>query len=128
LRLETAADVFAASSCCFHGTSGGPECRRIFARAWPETIRSIIHFCCVGRVAERLDHLLGSKRLVRRTRRICMAAVGVVGRGTGPRSEEIALALSLARTIRLSAHYRRLPLYGFDAGVGAPVAAAPLGI
>ena len=41
---------------------------------------------------------------------------------------EIALAISLARTIRVSAHYRRLSLYGFDAGVGAPVVGAALRI
>src|SRR5207248_7278706 len=87
-----------------------------------------IHLCCVGRVAERLDHLLGSKRLVRRTRRICMATVGVVGGRASFGGGEIALAISLACTIRVSAHYRRLPLYGFDAGVGAPVVGAALRI
>src|SRR5205814_8801090 len=119
-----AADVFTTSSCCFHGTSGRPGCRRIFARAWPETNRSVIHLCCIGCVAERLDHLLGSKRLVRRARRIYLAAVGVVGSGTGPRPKEIALALSLAGAICLFADHRRFSLHGFDAGAGAYVADA----
>ena len=42
----------------------------------------------------------------------------MVGRGTGPRPE-VALALSLARTIRLSAHRRRFSLHGLDVGAGA---------
>jgi len=119
LRLETAADVFATSRCRFHCAPRGPECRRIFGRAWPATIGSVIHLCCIGRVAERLDHLLGSKRLVRRAGRVYLAAVGVVDRGTGPRPEEIALALSLARTIRLSAHRRRFSLHGLDVSAGS---------
>jgi len=57
-----------------------------------------------------------------------MAAVGVVGGRSSFGGGESALAISLAFTIRVSAHYRRLPLYGFDAGVGAPVVGAALGI
>ena len=57
-----------------------------------------------------------------------MAAVGVVGGRTSLGGGEIALAISLACTIRLSAHHRRFSLHGFDVGVGALVVGAALRI
>jgi len=64
-------------------TPRGPRCRRIFALARPETIDFVIYFCRARRVAERLDHLLGCKRLVWGARRIHLAAVGLVGSEAG---------------------------------------------
>ena len=44
--------------------------------------------------------------------------------GLVPGDEEIALALSLARTIRLFAHRRRFSLHGLDVGAGARLSGA----
>ena len=69
----------------------------------------------VGRGVERLDHLLGGNGLVRRARRVYLAAVGVVGTCALTGSATNAVAISLAGAVRLSARNRRISLHGFDA-------------
>ena len=61
-----------------------------------------------------MDYLLGGERLVWRAWRIRLAAMGVVGRGTGASSHAFALAFSLAGALRLPADYRRLSLHDLD--------------
>ena len=75
----------------------------------------LIHLCRADCLVKRLDHLLGIDRLVRCARRIHLAAMGVVGRGTRPGFAANEMAMPLAGAVRLSPRYGRISLHGFDA-------------
>ena len=88
---------------------------RIFARTRSRVFSRLIHLCRADCLVKRLDHLLGGDRLVRCTRRIHLAAMGVVGRGTRSGFATNEMAMPLAGAIRLSARYGRISLHGFNA-------------
>jgi hypothetical protein len=64
---------------------------------------------------DRLDHLLGCDGLVRRIRRLYMAALGVVGRRARSRSTAKQMEVPLACAVCLPRRYWRISLHGFDA-------------
>ncbi len=76
---------------------------------------SAIGVRCSDRVTQRLDHLLGRGRLVRRARRVHLAAMGMVGSRTRARFATDEMAVHLAGAVRLSARHGRISLHGFDA-------------
>ena len=114
--MEISAHVCATSCRAFHHA---PECscdRRIFARAGPPIFHCVVDLRRARRVFERLDHLLGRDRLVRRAWRVRLVAVGVVGSRTRARSKTDEMEISMAGAVRLPGRYRRVSLHGFDAG------------
>ena len=76
---------------------------------------SAIDFCRADRFFKWLDYLLGSQRLVWGTRCVHMAAMGVVGGSARFGFATNKMAISLAGAVRLSPHYGRLSLHGFNA-------------
>src|SRR5207244_1983800 len=87
---------------------------RIFACARPAVFHSVVDLRCARRDAERLDHLLGRDRLVRRARGVYLVPVGIVGIAALYGSTTKPLPFSLADAIRLSPRHRRISLYGCD--------------
>src|SRR4051794_20010389 len=65
--------------------------------------------------AQWLDSVLECDRLVWIVRRICLAAVGVVGDGARAGFFEVNLAVPVAGSVRLPPGYRWFPLHGRDA-------------
>ena len=99
--LEISAHVFAASGCRFHCASFCSGSWRIFARARSSVFSSLVDFRRADRVVKRLDHLLGRDGLVRRVRRLYMAALGVVGGRARSRSTAKQMEISLAGAVCL---------------------------
>ena len=100
-RLEISAHISAASGCRFHCASFRSGSRRVFARARSSVFSSFVDFRRADRVVERLDHLLGRDGLVRRARRLYMAALGVVGCRARSRSTAKQMEISLAGAVCL---------------------------
>ena len=114
-HLEISAHVFAASGCRFHCASFRSGSRRIFARARSSVFSSLVDFRRADCIVKRLDHLLGRDGLVRRVRRLYMAALGVVGGHARSRSTAKQMEISLAGAVCLPPRYWRISLHGFDA-------------
>ena len=113
--LEISARFSATGGCAFDRTSLCTRDWRIFARTRSRVFSRLIHLCRADCLVKRLDHLLGSDRLVWCTRRIHLAAMGVVGSGTRAGFAANEMAMPLASAIRLSARYGRISLHGFNA-------------
>ena len=114
--MEISAHVCATSCRAFHDTPEWSCDRCVFARAGPPIFHCVVDLRRARRVFERLDHLLGRDRLVRRARCVRLVAVGVVGSGTRPGSKTDEMEISMAGAVCLSGCYRRLSLHGLDAG------------
>ena len=106
--LEIPADFSATGRCTFNRTSFCSGDWRILTRARSRLFTSSVDFCSAGCLTKRLDYLLGCDRLVRRSRRVHLAAMGMVGSrtGAGPATDE--MAVPLARSIRVSARHGRI--------------------
>ena len=94
--LEISAHISSASGCRVHRASFCSGGGRIFARARSPIFSSLVDLCRARRFFERLDHLLGRDRLVRRAWCFYMAALGVVGRGarTGFTAKQMEVPLA----------------------------------
>src|SRR5882762_5078479 len=117
--------VSTTGGCTFEYTSLRSRCRRVSARARSQILFSSVDLRHPGRGFERLDHLLGCERLVRRAWRIRVAAMGMVGSGARTRSTTEPLAISLAGAVCLFSRHRRISLHGFDARALDRVAGLP---
>ena len=113
--LEISAHFSTTGGCAFDRASFCARDWRIFARTRSPVFNRLIHLCRANCLVERLDRVLGSDRLVRGTRRIHLAPMGVVGRGTRSGFTANEMAIPLAGAVRLSARYRRISVHGFDA-------------
>ena len=113
--LEISARFSTTGGCTFDRASFCARDWRIFACTRSRVFSLLIDLCRADRLFKRLDHLLGSDRLVWCTRRVHLAAMGVVGSGTRSRFAANEMAISLAGAIRLSARHGWISLHGFNA-------------
>ena len=113
--LEISTGLSTTGGCAFDRASFCTRDWRIFARTRSRVFSRLIHLCRADCLVKRLDHLLGGDRLVRCARRIHLAAMGVVGRGTRSGFAANEMAIPLAGAVRLSARYGRISLHGSNA-------------
>ena len=113
--LEISTDISATGGGAFNRA---PFCScgwSIFTCTRSRFFNLSIDFCRASRFFEWLDHLLGSQRLVWGIGCVHMAAMGVVGGSARFGFATNKMAISLAGAVRLSPHYGRLSLHGFNA-------------
>ena len=113
--LEISADISTTGRGTFHRSSCCSGDRRISVGARSRIFRCVIDLCRANRLVKRLDHLLGSNRLVWCTRCIHVAAMDVVGSRTCAGRATNQMAIPLARAFRLSPRHRWISLHRIDA-------------